>query len=230
MLLNLLKCHPKHPPAQSKEEVTPILATLSEACIHAARYSLKMCLEEWTGGSIAVYGYAFPAYVFSSALVLTISSLLPLGNPNDLLSVDTAMEMLRVLSLADNLAAKNLYEHLQRVRQCLRDRCPGIPTFDDEIPNSLAEPLHDPSQSGPIPLPSCFSFPANDDPPGDASLKHSFAADASSPDLTTEMTLDNPLMADFLTQSAGEVGSLSVPEIPNDFDMEFLWPGDTLCT
>lgn len=189
-----------------------------------------MCLEEWTGGSIAVYGHAFPAYVFSSALVLTISSLLPLGNPNDLVSVDTAMEMLRTLSTSDNLAAQDLYEHLQRVRQCLHDRRSETPIIDYEIAHNLIEPLDHSNQSSPIPLQSRFYIPANQDSLGDASFHHLLPAEASSPDLTTEMALDNPLMTDFLTQSAVEVGSLSVAEIPNDFDIEFLWPGDTLCT
>ncbi|KAJ5152064.1 fungal-specific transcription factor domain-containing protein [Penicillium capsulatum] len=228
VLLNLLICHSKSNPVQSREEVTPILATLSEACIHAARFSFKICSEEWTTGFIAVYGYAFSAYLFSSALVLTISSLLPLGHPNDLASVDTAMEMLRVLSASDNLAAKDLYEHLQHVRQCLHDRCSGTPMY--ECVNNLVDPLHESNQSGPIPLQSRLYLPTNEDPTGYASFNHSFPVEAPSPDLTTEMTLDNPLMADFLMQSAVEVGSLSIPEIPNDFDMEFLWPGDTLCT
>lgn len=222
MLLNLLICHIKSHSTQSKE-ITPILAILSGACIGAARYSFKLCLEEWTSGSFAFYGYAFPAYVFSSALALTISSLLPLGSPSDFASVETAMEMLRVLSCSQNLAAKDLYEHLQRVQQCLQDRCSGATTVDYNISHSHDEPLHDPT-----PFHNRFCLPMQEGPSAYASLADMSGTEAPSPDLTTETALDNPPMADFLTQSTAEVGFLSVPEISNDFDMAFLWSDDAL--
>lgn len=220
MLLNLLICHIKSHPTQSRE-ITPILAILSGACIGAARYSFKLCLEEWTSGSFAFYGYAFPAYVFSSALALTISSLLPLGSPSDIASVETAMEMLRVLSCSQNLAAMDLYEHLQRVQQCLQHRCSGATTVDYNIPHSPAEPVNEPA-----PRHNRFYLPTQEGPSAYASLADMSVAEAPSPDLTTETALDNPPMADFLTQSAAEVGFLSVPEISNDFDMAFMWSDD----
>jgi hypothetical protein len=55
------------------------------------------------------------------------------------------------------------------------------------------------------------------------------AGDTLSPYLTTEMTLRNPLMQDFLAQSSLDVGSLDAPEIPNDFDAAFVWAGN-MCT
>lgn len=49
-------------------------------------------------------------------------------------------------------------------------------------------------------------------------------------DMTTEMALHDPLMQSFLTQSAIETGHLSPAEVPNDFDVAFLWATDTLYT
>lgn len=174
---------------------------------------------------MALFGYAFPAYLFSSALVLAVSSLLPLGDPNDIASVDIAMEILRVLSASNSLAAKDLYEHLQRVRLCLnrRQSDPTIPPIGHEhvplIPDlSVRLPLEDPN------LPSV----------PDSSIEYrpynvTAVADPLSPYLTTEMTLLNPLMQDFLAQSTLDVGSLDAPEIPNEFDAAFLWSGN-ICT
>lgn len=133
------------------------------------------------------------------------------------------MEMLRVLSCSQNLAAKDLYEHLQRVQQCLQDRCSGATTVDYNISHSHDEPLHDPT-----PFHNRFCLPMQEGPSAYASLADMSGTEAPSPDLTTETALDNPPMADFLTQSTAEVGFLSVPEISNDFDMAFLWSDDAL--
>lgn len=225
VLLNLLVCHIKNNFSPPNEEITPIIGVLSEACIHAARYCLKLCVEEWTSGSASFFGYAFPAYLFSSALILTISSLLPLGDPNDIASVDIATEILRVLSGSHSLAAKDLYEHLQRVRLCLNRRLstPPLPPTDDvNIP-----PIPDPSVR--LPLEHQSPLPLSGASMDYSQLPIEEAGDTLSPYLTTEMTLRNPLMQDFLAQSSLDVGSLDAPEIPNDFDAAFVWAGN-MCT
>lgn len=226
VLLNLLVCHIKDDSSSASDEVTPIVGVLSEACIHAARYCLKLCVEEWTSGSVALFGYAFPAYLFSSALVLAISSLLPLGDPNDIVSVDIATEILRVLSASNSLAAKDLYEHLQRVRLCLDRRTsnPPIPSTNYETVPLIPDP------SVRLPLEEHMpTAPVSGAPIDYRQFSGIEGSDPLSPDLTTEMTLRNPLMQDFLAQSTLDVGSLDAPEIPNDFDAAFLWSG-TMCT
>ncbi|KAJ6120065.1 fungal-specific transcription factor domain-containing protein [Penicillium sp. IBT 18751x] len=222
VLLNILIGHTNNGPGSSNEEVTPVLGTLSEACIHAARYSLRLCQEEWISGSLAVYGYAFPAFIFSSALTLMISSMLPLGDPADIASVDIATEMLKILSISDNLAAKDLYENLQQVRLC----------FDQHQAKSKAYALH----LGPI-----TSSPATPElQDSSESMRRSnlnfdpnavlLGTEHLGPQLTTEMALHNPLMQDFLTQSAMQIGFMNPPELLNDFDMAFGWSSDSLYT
>ncbi|KAJ5194507.1 fungal-specific transcription factor domain-containing protein, partial [Penicillium cinerascens] len=93
VLLNILIGHTNNNISDLNDDAPPVSGALGEACIHAARYSLK--------------------------LSLIISSILPLGNSADVASVDIAMGMLKVLSTPDNLAAKDLYENLQRVRLSL---------------------------------------------------------------------------------------------------------------
>lgn len=201
--------------------MTPVLGTLSEACIHAARYSLKLCQEEWICGSLAVYGYAFPAYIFSSALTLMISSMLPLGDPADIASVDIATEMLKILSVSDNLAAKDLHENLQRVRLCFDQHQAKSKTSASENANSASSSI--PSLQGQdesFHL-SSLNFGPNAVP---------WVTEHLGPELTTEMALHNPLMQDFLTQSAMQVGFMNPPELLNDFDMAFGWTSDSLYT
>lgn len=204
------------------DSISPILITLSEACIHAARHSLALCVNEWTGGSLAIFGYSFPAYLFSAALVLVISSLLPLGDPSDLTSAETATEILRNLSLSDNLASRDLYERMQRVRQCLLDS----PLYSssalshgvvDNVANML--PMAEESDSGSLrPRRSSNNLQSSIGPLED--LGHPLF-ESNAPYLTTEMALHQPTMLDFLTQSHVDFGLLDSVEMFNDFDLAF---------
>ncbi|KAJ9484519.1 hypothetical protein VN97_g8849 [Penicillium thymicola] len=222
VLLHVLALRIKDQTNQSMDSISPILITLSEACIHAARHSLALCVNEWTGGSLAIFGYSFPAYLFSAALVLVISSLLPLGDPSDLTSAETATEILRNLSLSDNLASMDLYERMQRVRQCLHDS----PLYSssalshgvvDNVANML--PMAEESDSGSLRRRrssnnlQSFIGPLED-------LGHPLF-ESNVPYLTTEMALHQPTMLDFLTQSHVDFGLLDPVEMFNDFDFAF---------
>ncbi|KAL4966781.1 transcription factor domain-containing protein [Aspergillus stella-maris] len=107
------------------------ITTISEACIQSARRTLILCADEWTKGSLPVYGYAFAQYIFTSSLALVISTLLAgssNGNGNSKAAADdrerikTGSEMLN--SLVDNgsLVAHDLSIHLRRVMDCLEKR------------------------------------------------------------------------------------------------------------
>lgn len=202
------------------EESRLMLTTLSTACIHAARYSLKLCLDEWTTGSLATHGYAYPAFLFSSALVLIVSSVSPVGNRCDKAASETATEMLRILSASDNLAAKDLYEHLMKVRQCLDTTdllnlsterhtsdddgvsgSVGPQQLDCDAPALEASTFHDLNQF----FPPYFQ-----------------TTGPRESEFATEDILQTSLMQDFLNKSTSDVGLLTLPEMPNDFDTAFL--------
>lgn len=204
------------------DSISPILVTLSEACIHAARHSLALCVNEWTGGSLAIFGYSFPAYLFSAALILVISSLLPLGDPSDLTSAETATEILKNLSLSDNLASRDLYERMQRVRRCLHDsQIYSASALShgavDNVANLL--PMAEESDSGSLrPHRSSNNLQSSMGPLED--LGHPLF-ESNVPYLTTEMALHQPTMLDFLTQSHVDFGLLDSVEMFNDFDLAF---------
>ena len=228
VLLHVLTLEIKDQSNQSAGTISPILVTLSEACIHAARHSLALCVNEWTGGSLAIFGYSFPAYIFSAALVLVISSLLSLGDSSDLTSAETATEILRSLSLSDHLASRDLYERMQRVRQCLHASpffstsasAPGSTVNSTNVP-----PMTEDSVLGPLRssrFSSNLQYPVG--PPDDLS---NLLFDSNVPYLTTEMALHQPTMLDFLTQSHVDFGLLDPVEMWNDFDLAFSMSTDS---
>ncbi|KAJ5847843.1 hypothetical protein N7455_011800 [Penicillium solitum] len=107
--------------AESGEEVSvsqPVL-TLSEACIHAARHSHSMILTRWINGSMPTFGYFHAHYLFSSALILAMSSFVPIGSPTDMTGFDSALDLLRSMTENGNLAAAEFYHNLEQVKVCL---------------------------------------------------------------------------------------------------------------
>lgn len=204
------------------EETFSTLTTLSEACIHAARYSLKLCVDEWTSGTLAVYGYAFPAFIFSSSLVLVASSILWRDITVDDASVETATEMLKTLSNSNSLPAKDFFEQLERVRDYIRRHqghfSDGEKRTHALVPQDSSDPISDPismaAQQNEEPTFPQFTYGAS--PP--RYLWEGTADDS----YTTEMALQSSLMQEFLTQTQVEVQSLNHMEMLNDFDTVFF--------
>ncbi|KAB8252368.1 fungal-specific transcription factor domain-containing protein [Aspergillus flavus] len=209
--------------------LSPALAALTEACIHSARHTLILCADEWTKGSISVFGYAFAQYIFTSSLVLVISNLLPYGNADDLVSIDTAAEMLRSFAADGNLMAGDLYEHIQKVQKCQRSG-----RFSSRLPSTLGntmiqvqEPCEDDAPSVPHPTATTYVPPTNSQiyPTSVAQLP------ISDPQYkTAEMSLYQPTMEDFLTQSVTDIGLLDPEEIstnlPDSWPSIPLWTND----
>ncbi|KAJ5135789.1 uncharacterized protein N7515_005067 [Penicillium bovifimosum] len=218
VLLHVLTLKTKDQCNQSADFTSPVLITLSEACIHAARHTLALCVNEWTGGSLAVFGYAFPAFLFSAALILVISSLLPLGDPNDLASAATALEILKNLSLSDNLASRDLYERLQMVLQYLRcsPLCNALLAHSADNAADADLSTAEPSELQPGRALSNLqsSRPLED------------SGETNVPYLTAEMALHQPTMLDFLTQSSVDFG-LEPTDFLNDFDLAFSMSSDS---
>lgn len=102
-----------------REAVSQPVLTLSEACIHAARHSHSMILTRWINGTMPTFGYFHAHYLFSSALILAMSSFVPIGNPNDMSGFDSALDLLRSMTENGNLAAAEFYYNLEQVKACL---------------------------------------------------------------------------------------------------------------
>lgn len=107
------------PDSNTEDTIPQPVLTLSEACIHAARHSHSLILTKWFNGTLPVFGYFHAHYLFSSALVLAMSSFAPVGSPSDMGGFETALEVLGLMSENGNLAAGEFFQNLVQVKLCL---------------------------------------------------------------------------------------------------------------
>lgn len=120
LLFTLRKNETQCPPVTGRDSVSQPVLTLSEACIHAARHSHSMILTRWINGTMPTFGYFHAHYLFSSALILAMSSFVPIGSPSDMSGFDSALDLLRSMTENGNLAAAEFYYSLAQVNACLR--------------------------------------------------------------------------------------------------------------
>ncbi|GLA81062.1 hypothetical protein AtubIFM56815_004695 [Aspergillus tubingensis] len=218
------------------EEISQPVLTLGEACIHAARHSHSIILTRWINGTLPTFGFFHAHYLFSSALVLAMSSFTPVGNPADLGAFETGMEVLRSMSENGNLAASEFYINLEQVKVCLdrylserrrdsRSRRnaaaaigPGTVSAKDAAASAAATAAATPASSNT----ALTAHSIAEGPMGPAEfglhpvttgvLEGGVVRDATS-GFTTAMAFMEPTMQDFLAQS--------------DFDLGMLHPVDT---
>ncbi|KAJ9293607.1 transcriptional regulator family: Fungal Specific TF [Paecilomyces variotii] len=189
---------------KNRDNVPQAVVTLSEACIQAGRHSHSLIVKEWIDGSLPMFGYFHSQYLFSSALVLIISSLLPFGNLSDLGLFETAVEILRSMSAHGNLAAAEFYANLERIKQCLGEK-PNRSTTSD-VHNSTEQliPRNTVSAVG--------AAPFGPDIPGGSAYSsiadYPFPSTAMASGFTTEMAFQNPTMQEFLALSDIDLGPL----------------------
>ncbi|GLA97615.1 hypothetical protein ABZX51_005601 [Aspergillus tubingensis] len=179
-----------HSNRDDSEDLPQPVITLSEACIHAARHSHALIIEEWVNGSLPMYGYFYAQYFFSSCIALVISSLLPtIGNPADLESLDTAIEILHRMSEHGNLAAAEFYENLKRVKKTLATNSGVVNDGHERRSQTPRHSLASLSAGGPAADPHAISIvPATG--------------------YTTEMAFLEPTMQDFLGRSENEIDAI----------------------
>ncbi|GKZ20416.1 hypothetical protein AbraIFM66951_002728 [Aspergillus brasiliensis] len=219
------------------EEISQPVLTLGEACIHAARHSHSIILTRWINGTLPTFGFFHAHYLFSSALVLAMSSFTPVGNPADLGAFETGMEVLRSMSENGNLAASEFYNNLEQVKGCLdrylserrrdsRSRRnaaaaigPGTVSAKDAAASAAATAAATPASSNTAltthtmaegPMVSTTDFGLQ--PVTTGVVEGGVVRDAAS-GFTTAMAFLEPTMQDFLAQS--------------DFDLGMLHPVDT---
>ncbi|KAI9926701.1 hypothetical protein MW887_003794 [Aspergillus wentii] len=218
------------------EVVSQPVLTLGEACIHAARHSYTIILSKWIKGSLPVFGYFHAHYLFSSALVLAMSSFVPIGNPGDLGSFTTALEVLRSMSENGNLAASEFFHNLEQVKICLdRYREERQQRRGDR---GTGEKRNGAAAIGPggitayTPTPSMGSIMG----PGEAGIgvgqNYGTAANIGMPvadaagGFTTAMAFLEPTMQDFLAQSDFDLGMLNpVDTFMNDTESLYTYHG-----
>ncbi|KAJ5585471.1 Major facilitator superfamily domain general substrate transporter [Penicillium hispanicum] len=218
--------------ATGPDSVSQPVLTLSEACIHAARHSHSMILTRWINGTMPTFGYFHAHYLFSSALILAMSSFVPVGSPHDMGGFDSALDLLRSMSENGNLAAAEFYHNLEQVKICLDAyRGTSRPRRTEDPPESM--PFGAPSTTtapGPgsvsglsstlaAAVPSMLSgtsaapmMPTENDllagQPAPGADSYALPVRDTVSGYTTEMTFLEPTMQDFLAQSDIDLGLL----------------------
>jgi hypothetical protein len=192
--------------------------TLAEACIHAAQHSHSLIIQEWIDGWVPVFGYFNAHYLFSSALILAMSSVIPIENVNtDIESFETSMDVLRCMSGNGNFAASEFIQNLESVKQALE-------SYREAKDMPRGRDTSDTTAGIPEPVPGVSALERNDalaTVTNGSNLSSTYPAGG----FTTEMAFLEPTMQDFLAQSDFDLGLLNTVDMPtNDSSELYFWP------
>lgn len=117
------------------DNIAPVISTLAEACLRTARHSNELLTEVWIDGTLSTFGYFDAQYLFSSAVILAISSVTDVdGRDSDL--VEAAAQLLQSMANCGNLSAIEFCGHLDQVRADIKHHCsattaaPTMPELD----------------------------------------------------------------------------------------------------
>ncbi|KAI1451905.1 fungal-specific transcription factor domain-containing protein [Annulohypoxylon moriforme] len=117
VLLHLLRMHKdssRDTPATEEQNVQ----TLADACIRCARHSYATVVECWLEGSFKTFDYLNTQYLFSSATILAISSLLSGSEDSkDQEDFDFACQLLQKLHDSGSPAAAEFCRHIEAMRK-----------------------------------------------------------------------------------------------------------------
>ena len=199
----------------SQANIYQTLKTLSDACIHAARHTHSLIVEEWTNGSVPIFGYFYAHYLFSSALIMVISSLVYPENSNDFALFETAFEILRAMSSHGNLAATEFYDNLECVKRCLSERRRSEGGHFQNGSSRIAESATDPLAVAPNQL----------GPFGNTAVSGIQEATVST-NPTNDMAFLGESMEEFLAQPDADFDLLD----PSLTDSVYSWPNLSLWT
>lgn len=95
--------------------MAPVTSTLADACLHTARHSNELLTQLWIEGALSTFGYFDAQYLFSSAVILAISSISD-ADGKDKDRLESAAQLLQSMAESGNLSATEFCGHLDHVR------------------------------------------------------------------------------------------------------------------
>ncbi|OQD83111.1 hypothetical protein PENANT_c018G10763 [Penicillium antarcticum] len=220
LLYALIQTTYSEPPEEdaAHPNIRQTLKTLSDACIHAARHTHSLIVDEWTNGSLPVFGYFYAHYLFSSALIMVISSQVYPENSGDFSLFEAAFEILRAMSNHGNLAATEFYDNLECVRQRLDQQGASESRPSLQFDRSF---VNDQSGAHPSMMPTLLGGR-----PSDLSLVGSVPEAIAPGNLTNDMSFLGEGMEEFLAQPDVDFDFLD----PSMTDAMSSWPKFSLWT
>ncbi|CZT50365.1 uncharacterized protein RSE6_11337 [Rhynchosporium secalis] len=191
----------------SGDGVSQAALTLAEACIHASKHTHSLIIHQWTGGALPIFGYFSVQYLFSSAMVLLMSSLIsPDTATADMEAFEIASQILRCMAGDGNLTAAEFSKNLEEVKLSLEVyRASRNPDSNSGNPSRVR--LADSA----VPLAAANADVSTTFASGmNTSLRNAPGG------FTTEMAFLEPTMQSFLAQSDFNLGLLNPPELSGD--------------
>lgn len=116
ILLHVLRTHLEASGQNPSIEANiPASATaLAGTCIRCARHSSRLLVDSWTNGTFMIFDYFYTQYLFSSATILGLSTLLDSKErQSDEEQFEVAAGFLQQLRDSGNYAAAEFYQHLE---------------------------------------------------------------------------------------------------------------------
>ncbi|KAF5013319.1 hypothetical protein FDECE_669 [Fusarium decemcellulare] len=185
--------------AEERPPIGEAAQTLSDACIQCARRCCRLLIELWINGSFPTFEIAYVHHLFSSSIVLAISSLSQTNeSQSDSDDFDAAMQILRQLDENGNFAAREFSKHMQATKTILE----GMVA---ERNQQAGVPDQNASQGGML-------------------FSHDLRPLGVSID-TTRMTLTEPSFQELLTQSDLDLRFLESANTDHEFQA-FFWPDE----
>jgi proline utilization trans-activator len=121
--------------SEVSQPVSPMTSALAEACIQAARISNRILSQLWVDGCLAIYGFYDAVSIFSSTLVLMISSTMKKPeNDVDADGIDTAWSLMRSMKDEGNVPINDYFDQLVHLKQDLEDACARRKCFHQAQP------------------------------------------------------------------------------------------------
>ena len=94
---------------------------LAKHCIQGAQNINRILTDLWVQGSIIMLGFTNALHLFTSTMVLLISSALPSGSPQDNDEIDSAYRLLESMREHGNITAVEFSEQLSLIRRDLAE-------------------------------------------------------------------------------------------------------------
>jgi proline utilization trans-activator len=123
-------------PAQPNE---PTLA-LAEACVVCARRSYRVLIDAWINGTFPTFDYTFTQYLFSTCIILAISSLSQAQWPNtESEDFEAAVQILNQLSQNGSYSASDFMRHVSATKALMdaQQSAQGQGDRDQTIPHTV---------------------------------------------------------------------------------------------
>ncbi|KAI7780381.1 fungal specific transcription factor [Diaporthe eres] len=103
-------------PSAISPKIPPSATVLSQACIRSARHSTRLLTRAWIDGNFVTFDCFYTQSLFSSLIILAVSSLLDgIGSRQDREAYEEASRLLEQLKTAGNLVAQECSRHVEAI-------------------------------------------------------------------------------------------------------------------